>query len=179
MTPSKPLLPLLLLALALGAGRVVAQDADLIVVADRVWTGDDGNPWAEAVAIRGERILAVGTAADVLAHRAPSTRVIEAPDGFVTPGFIDSHTHLNNAAALLFGLNLLDVADPETFRERVREARDRLPPGARILGGDWGAYEAWARGSTGREGAGPTAAFAPDRSVIDPVTPTTPALLWR
>ena len=184
------------LALFLGlllAGPLAAQDADLIVVADRVWTGDDG-PWAEAVAVRGERIVAVGGAADVLAHRGEHTRVIRAPDGFVVPGFIDNHTHFNSAGALLLGVNLLDVSDADGLRARVAEARDRLPEGAWSLGGDWGAYEAWAQGSTGA-GAGEEAdeagvddegraepssqSFDPDRSIIDPVTPETPALLWR
>jgi predicted amidohydrolase YtcJ len=167
------------LALALSAQAAIGQDADLIVVADRVWTGDQEAPWAEAVATRGDRILAVGSAAAVLAHRAPHTRVIEAPGAFVTPGFIDSHTHFDQAGALLLGLNLLDVADGETLQARLLAARNRLPAGAWILGGDWGAYEAWARGSTGRDEGPAPDAFDPDRSQIDPVTPETPVLLWR
>jgi hypothetical protein len=177
-------------ALALGVGPLAAQDADLIVVADRVWTGDDGRPWAEAVAVRGETILAVGDAADVLAHRGDDTRVIRQPGGFVVPGFIDNHTHFNSAGALLLGVNLLDVSDADGLRQRVAEARDRLPDGAWIVGGDWGAYEAWAQGSTGagygdEAGAGDrrdppsSQGFDPDRSIIDPVTPETPALLWK
>jgi hypothetical protein len=62
---------------------------------------------------------------------------------------------------------------------RVREARNRLPAGAWMLGGDWGAYEAWAQGSTGRDTAGAKPAFRPTRDLIDSLTPETPALLSK
>ncbi len=159
-----------------------AQEADLIVVVDRAWTGDEARPWAEAAAIRGDRILAVGSAADLDVHSSGHTRVIRIDGGFMTPGFIDNHTHFNSAGALLLGVNLLDVADDDGLRQRVTEARDRLPDGAWLLGGDWGAYEAWGRGSTGAEGENAQerpVRFDPDRSVIDAVTPGSPAFLWR
>jgi predicted amidohydrolase YtcJ len=155
------------------------QNADLIVTAGRVWTGDPDNPWAEAVAIRGDRILAVGSSTAMMALRSTHTRVIEHPGRFVTPGFIDNHTHFQSAGALLLGVNLLDVADEAGFVLRVREARDRLPVGSWLVDGQWGAYESWAQSATGREAdvapaAGP---FDPDRTMIDSITPNTPALL--
>jgi len=167
------------LILCTAVGPITAQEADLIVVADRAWTGDETRPWVEGVAIRGDRILAVGSAAEVDVHRTGRTRVLRVEGGFMTPGFIDNHTHFNSAGALLLGVNLLDVADDDGLRQRVAEARDRLPAGAWLLGGDWGAYEAWAQGSTGEGEADPAPSFDPDRSVVDPVTPATPALLWR
>ena len=162
------------LALAL-----VAQQADLIVTAGRVWTGDSARPTAQAVALRGERIVAVGSRAEVLRQRGPSTRVIDLPGAFVAPGFIDSHTHFAQAGALILGVNLLDVADAGGLVRRVREARDRLPAGAWLVGGDWGAYEAWARGSTGRGTATTTPTFEPDRALIDSITPRTPVVLSK
>jgi predicted amidohydrolase YtcJ len=167
------------LAAMLMAPALLAQEADLIVAAHRVWTGDPGQPWAEAVAVRGDRILAVGSLDEIQSHRTAHTRVMSYPGAFIMPGFIDNHTHFNSAGALLLGANLLDVSDAEGLRARIREARERLPAGAWILGGDWGAYEAWEQGSTGDPGDPSRAAFDPDRSIIDPVTPGTPALLWR
>ena len=158
-----------------------AQAPDLILTGGRIWTGDSARPYAEAVAARGERIVAVGSSAEVLRHRAAGTRVIELAGRFVTPGFIDNHTHFQSAGALLLGVNLLDVADERGLVRRVREARDRLPRGAWLVGGDWGAYEAWAQGSTGRDAA-PGAAraeFRPSRQMIDSITPGTPALLAK
>jgi predicted amidohydrolase YtcJ len=157
-----------------------AQTADLIIMAAGGWTGDAAQPRAEAVAVRGGRILAVGTRSDVLAHRGESTRVIDAPAQFLVPGFIDNHTHFGSAGALLVGANLLDVADATGLIERVREARDRLPAGSWLTGGDWGAYEAWGRSSTGEPGrSGERAPFRPDRTLIDSITPATPVLLNR
>ena len=70
---------------------------------------------------------------------------------------------------------------------RVGEAAARLPDGAWMVGGSWGAYEQWEMSSTGREGDAededatpdPSTRFDPDRSLIDPVSPGNPAILWN
>lgn len=97
-------------------------EADLIVENARIWTGDSTNPWAEAMAVRGERLLVVGARGEVRQHRTRHTRVIDAGGRLITPGFIDNHTHFNSAGALLLGVNLLDVSTAEPFAQRVREA---------------------------------------------------------
>lgn len=171
----------LVAAAALAAPDANAQQADLIIAGQRVWTGDADRPWAEAVAVAGNRIQAVGSRAEIMALRGSATEVIDIAGGFVTPGFIDNHTHFNSAGALLLGANLLDVADEAGLVQRVREARDRLPAGAWLTGGDWGAYEAWGAGSTGgREPIRPEAGgFRPHRAMIDSITPNTPVLFNR
>ena len=156
-----------------------AQDADLIVRNARIWTGDSTSPRAEALAVRGERLLAVGTNAEADAHRGSRTRVIDAGGRFMTPGFIDDHTHFGQAGALLIGANLLDVHTPVPFAERVKAAAQRMSPGAWLTGGDWGAYEDNPANSTGPAGGRPATRFSPDKSIIDSVTPNTPALLNR
>src|SRR5688572_33484258 len=99
------------LALALFAQVVTgAGDADLVVRNAIIWTGDSTRPRAQALAVRGERLLAVGSNAQVDVHRSPRTRVIDAQGRFITPGFIDDHTHFAQAGALLIGANLLDVS---------------------------------------------------------------------
>ncbi|NUQ49834.1 MAG: hypothetical protein HUU27_07940 [Phycisphaerae bacterium] len=116
------------------SGAAQDRPADVILVGGRVWTGDPARPGAEGVAIAGDRIIAVGSEADVMRHRVASTRAIYLSGAFVGPGFIDNHTHFQNAGALLVGVNLLDVATEAGLVQRVREARDRLPPGARVDG---------------------------------------------
>ncbi len=84
----------------LSPSAVAAQEADVIVRNARIWTGDTLRPSAQAVAIRGDRLIAVGTNADVDAHRTSRTRVIDAGGRVMTPGDIDDHTHVNQAGAL-------------------------------------------------------------------------------
>ncbi len=167
-------------ALLLSVSALGAQDADLILRNGRFWTGDSARTTVSAVAIRNGRFLAVGSDADIAPHRATHTRVLDLGGRFATPGFIDNHTHFNQAGGLLLGVNLLDVAEPVAFAARVKDARDRLPAGAWITGGEWGAYEDWSANSTGtRPVRGSGERFFPDRAVIDSVTPNTPALLNR
>jgi predicted amidohydrolase YtcJ len=144
-----------------------SHEADLILVGARVWTGNQDRPWAEAVAIEGDRILAVGRRREVLRFRGRNTPVLELDGRFVAPGFIDNHTHFNQAGALLLGINLLQVADEEGLVAEVRAARDRVPEGTWITGGDWGAYEAWQAGSTG-EGSEPSAAVEGEPAGAEP-----------
>ncbi len=171
----------LALALALCvAAPAAGQTANLLITGARVWTGDSTRPWAEAVAIAGDRIVAVGTLPEVQPFTAPSTRRLHLPGRFITPGLIDNHTHFGQAGALLLGANLLDVSDESGLVRRVREARDRMPRGAWITGGDWGAYEDWGQGSTGRApAAGRAERFRPHRAMLDSITPDTPVLLSR
>jgi predicted amidohydrolase YtcJ len=157
---------------------LLAQSADILVTG-RIWTGDSSRPYAEAVAISGDRILAVGSPAELSRFAGPSTRRLDLAGRFITPGFIDNHTHFGKAGALLLGVNLLDVADERALARRVREARDRMPKGAWLAGGDWGAYEAWAQGSTGQASITAKPAFRPVRAMIDSITPDTPALLSK
>lgn len=185
-------LPILLLA-ACGPAPG-SPPADLLLTGGTVWTGESGRPLAEAVAVRGDTILAVGDAARVEEHVGRTTRVVDLDGAFVVPGFIDNHTHFGRAGELLLGVNLLDVRTPAEMVDSVRAARDRLPEGAWVTGGDWGAYWEWTRDSPGgRTDAPPEAAgvepatagtpegvpFRPERSMIDSVTPRTPVLLSR
>jgi predicted amidohydrolase YtcJ len=158
-----------------------AETADLILTNGRVFTADADRPWAQALAVRGERIAAVGDNGAVLARRGPDTRVIDLAGAFVTPGFNDAHVHVDSTGNLLTGVNLLDVHEAGAFRDRVEGATRRLPKGSWILRGDWGAYEQWGHGSAGGQpgAAGDSGPFTPHRDLIDPVTPDHPALLSR
>ena len=160
--------------------KPAARPADLVLVNGRVYTVDTATPWAEAVAVRGDRIVAVGTTAAVRALADAGTRVIDLGGAFVTPGFNDGHVHMESTGALLTGANLLDVHEPKVFRGRIAEAARRLPAGSWITRGDWGAYEQWSQGSAGGVAGKPASGpFMPDRQLIDEVTPQHPVFVNR
>jgi len=80
------------LASVVGA-QTKPQPADIEVVNARIYTVDAAKPWAEAVAIRAGKIVAVGSASDLEKFRGPSTKVIDAGSRLILPGFTDSHIH--------------------------------------------------------------------------------------
>jgi predicted amidohydrolase YtcJ len=170
-------------AAALVAGAASPRPADLVLVNGRIYTLDAARPWAEAIAIRGERIARVGSTADVAALAGPETRRLDLEGAFALPGFNDAHVHVDATGALLTGVNLLDVHEPAPFAERIAAAAARLPKGSWITRGDWGAYEQWAAGSSGgaaeRAPAGTGTRFVPDRALIDEATPDHPVLVNR
>jgi predicted amidohydrolase YtcJ len=175
---------LLLTAACATPAIITAQSSappDLVLVNGRVYTVDAARPWAEAIAVAGDRLTAVGTTAEIRALARPSTRVIDLKGAFALPGFNDSHVHIDQTGALLTGVNLLDVHEPRAFVDRVQAAAGRLPDNSWITRGDWGAYEQWAAGSSGAAGSAGAAGgpFTPSRDLIDAVTPRHPVLLNR
>jgi predicted amidohydrolase YtcJ len=122
--------------------------ADL-VVRGHVRTLDASAPIAEAVAIRGERIVAVGTAEDVQDLAGPSTEVIDAGDATVLPGFVDAHNHVrlgsNPSAVSLFGATSLDE-----IHARIAAFCDTDPDATWVEGEGWN-YTAIPGGSPSAE----------------------------
>lgn len=188
----RKLTAMLVLAGAVVAGACAAvgpeDAADLVLINGDVYTLDEARPAAEAIAVRGEHIAVVGSNAQAQAMVGPDTRVIDLDGAFVSPGFNDGHVHVESTGALIVGVNLLEVHEPEGFREEIARAAERLAPGSWITRGDWGAYEEWEVGSTGREGedgaaeagdAGAGGPFTPHRDLIDDVTPNHPVLVNR
>lgn len=167
------------------AAQQAAPAADLVLVNGRIYTVDAARPWVEAVAIRGDRIAAVGTAAEIKRLADSRTRTIDLDGAFVSPGFNDAHVHIDSTGSLLVGVNLLEVHEAKAFTEAIKAAATRLPRGSWITRGDWGAYEQWGKGSAGAEtrpaaGAGSKAGpFTPSRDLVDAVTPDHPVFVQR
>ncbi len=164
------------------AGLLVGDDggesdrADLILHNGRIWTVEAARPEARALAVAGDRIVAVGDEASVMARRGPSTEVVDLKGRLVLPGFIDAHTHFENAADWLFRVGLFDVRDPHELARRLERAARRIPKGMWITGGDLGAFAAWEAERTGRPV--PTA-VVPSLAEIDAATPDHPVLIRR
>jgi predicted amidohydrolase YtcJ len=136
----------------------------LAVVNARVWTGDTTRPWAEALAVRGDRIETVGSSAAVR-KAAGSARVIDAAGQMVVPGFIDAHVHFVVGGFRLSSVQLRDAKTPAEFIARIKAFAAKAPAGAWITGGDWD-HEQW-----GGE--------LPRRAWIDSVTPNNPVWVNR
>jgi len=172
-----------LLLLTGGAGCAAApagQTADTVLTNGVVFTVDDSQPWAEAVAIKGDIIMAVGSNDEMQALAGPLTRTIDLEGAFVTPGFNDGHVHIGSTGALLIGVNLLEVHEEQPFIDTVRGATERLPTGSWITGGSWGAYEQWSAGSAGEADTSAVAApFTPHRDMIDAITGQHPVLVSK
>ena len=151
------------------------EPADLILFNGTVWTVDAAQPRAEAVAIRDGRFVAVGTNEEVLALAGEGTRTLDLQGHFVLPGFNDNHTHFASAARFL-EFNIMKTATQEEFVEKVRDVVQRLPEGEWILGGFWGAYDAWAEGSAGGERRPP---FTPDVSRVEELTRRHPMFIRK
>src|SRR5579885_3218351 len=104
----------------------------LAVVNARVWTGDARRPWADAVAITGERISLVGTSAAVKKLVGPSTRVVDAKGMMVVPGLIDAHVHVISGGFGLSSVQRRDAKTSEEFIARIKAYASTLPNGAWI-----------------------------------------------
>lgn len=83
----------LLLLIMAGASLAAQNPPDLAIVNARIFTGGPASPWAEAIAIQGTRIVAVGSTSDIRGRAAASTKVIDAGGKLVIPGINDAHAH--------------------------------------------------------------------------------------
>ncbi len=145
-------------------GAAPREAVTLAVVNARVWTGDARRPWADAVAVRGDRLAAVGSGAEVR-KLAAGARVVDAHGAMLVPGLIDAHVHFIDGGFRLASVQLRDAATPAEFVARIGAFAATAPAGTWVTGGDWD-HERWG-------GA------LPERAWIDSVSPTTPVWINR
>jgi len=105
------------------------EPVTIAIVNGVVWTGEPSQPRAEAVALRGDRIAAVGSNAEIRALAGPSTRIIDARGGMVAPGFIDSHVHFLSGGMALASVQLRDARTPAEFISRIKAFAATVQPG--------------------------------------------------
>jgi len=141
------------------------QVAETIFVNGSVWTVDSSNPHVEAVAVLGDRILSVGSTAEIRKLAGPGTTVVDLEGRLMLPGFIDNHTHFSSGG---FQLQSVDLRFAETEREFARLIGERAAksPDRWITGGDWD-HDNWPGGTL------------PTKELIDRLTPKTPVFVNR
>ena len=119
------------------AGVCLAQPADLVLRNGRLVTMEQTKPEAQAIAIRGDKIAAIGTDQEIRGYIGSSTKVIDLRGRLAIPGFIEGHGHFMGVGASKMILNLRDVKDWDQIVAMVAAAANEAQPGAWILGRGW------------------------------------------
>ena len=156
----------LLLVIGVYARAQPKPSATLIVTNAAVYTVDKQHPKAEAVAVIGDRIVAVGSRTDIDLWRGPKTKVIDAGGKLLLPGFNDAHVHFIQGGAQLEQNQLTDAGTPEEFRKRIAAQVKKTPKGEWILGGRWDETK-WPKPEL------------PTKELVDQVTGDTPIFVER
>jgi len=160
-------LPHALPAVLLFLSAMSAQDyASLVLNNAKVWTEDPNSPEAEALAIEQNKILGVGTTAEISRFVGPGTRVIDLHGKRVVPGFNDAHVHFFMGGEGLAGVQLHDANSPSEFRDKIAQFARSRKKGAWILNGNWD-HERWIPASL------------PTHGLIDDVTGDNPVFVSR
>jgi hypothetical protein len=156
MRAASALLAVLLCSFSLA--QKPAVPAGTIVLHGRIYTVDAKHPWAEAIAIRGEKIIAVGTDKEISRYREPSTKIIDAHGSLVLPAFTDCHVHFMDGSTSLQHIQLDDAKTLAEIQDRVKTYAASHPKDPWILGRGW-TYPVFA----------PTG--LPDKKYLDEIVP--------
>jgi predicted amidohydrolase YtcJ len=167
-----PLLQLLLVVLALTTRVSLAQSqsADLVLRNGDVWTVDSLRPRGQAIAIRGDRILAVGSNAEIDRLVGPATKVIDLKGRLATPGFIEGHGHFESLGESKMVLDLTTARTWDDIVAQVGAAVKTAQAGALISGRGWH-QEKWTRVPE------PSVDGVPLHASLDQVSPNNPVIL--
>ena len=141
-----------------------ATVADTVVVHGKVYTANRTQPWVEAVAIRGGKIIAMGTNAEVQKYRSAGTKVVNAGGRLVLPGFVDCHIHFLDGSLSLGRVNLEGAKDVADIQERLRGYAAKHP------GSDWIVGRGWDYAMFG-------AVALPNKKYLDELFPNRPVFL--
>ncbi len=114
-----------------------AADADLLLKNGRIWTGDPGDPWAEAVAIRGSRILAVGNNNAVADQAGAHSNVIDLHGRLAIPGFHEAATQFLAGSMAMSGIDLTGACSLAEMQARVRDYAAAHPKEPWLTGSGW------------------------------------------
>ncbi len=146
------------------SANAFAQTADTVIVNAHVYTVNPRQAWADAIAIRAGKVLAVGDTKQIDKFRGHSTRTIDAGGRLVLPGFTDSHIHFLEGSVTLLQVHLDDAKTIQEIQKLVKDFADKHPDVPWILGRGW-TYPTF--GATG----------LPDKKYLDEVVPDRPVYL--
>jgi predicted amidohydrolase YtcJ len=145
------------------ASEAPPQPADIIITNARVYTVNPQQKWAEAIAVRGDRIVAVGSGQEIARYRGTSTLAIDAKHHLVLPGFVDCHIHFLDGSLSLLQVNLDQARAVAEIQEQVKAYSSAHPELPWVLGRGW-QYTAF------RDGL-------PTKAILDQIIPDRPVYL--
>ena len=159
-----------LATIAAGRAESPVPPADLVLRNGVIVTMDAARPRAQALAARGDTIVAVGSWSEVEAHVGPRTEVIDLQGRLAIPGFVEGHGHFTGIGRVRLGLDLAAARSWEEIVAMVAEAARQAAPGEWILGRGWH-QEKWAHPPS------PSVEGFPTHEALSRVSPANPVLL--
>ena len=118
-------------------GESVFAPADIVFKNGNIYTVNERQPHAEAIAVKGDRIVFVGSNAEVKRYEGTETRIVDLKGGTVVPGLTDSHNHLIGVGQREMTLNLEGTTSLEDFLARVKARVNTMKPGEWVTGRGW------------------------------------------
>ncbi len=146
------------------------EPATLVVTNGKIRTVEDSLPEAQAIAVRGDRIVALGSAADMRRYIGTSTEVIDVQGQLVVPGLIEGHGHFSGVGEAELNLKLMPTTSWDQIVSMVGEAAKTAKPGEWIIGRGWH-QEKWTKRPE------PNVEGFPTHASLDAVSPNNPVLL--
>jgi predicted amidohydrolase YtcJ len=148
------------------SGTLNAESAETVLLNGNIHTANDRQPHAEAIAVKGGRIIFVGSNAQAAKYRTKSARVVDLQGHTVVPGMTDAHCHIFGIGAREMNLNLEGTASLDDFLAKVKERVRQTPPGQWVTGRGW--IETFWKPPT-----------FPTRFDLDKISPENPVFLTR
>jgi predicted amidohydrolase YtcJ len=145
-------------------GETNPVTADVILIHARIYTVNPQQPWADALAIRDGRILAIGNDDEISHYRGTSTKMIDGKGRLVLPGFTDCHVHFIDGSFSLQQVNVEDAKNIEQVQQQIKAYANAHPNDAWVLGRGW-SYPIF-----------PPSGM-PDKKQLDAVVPDRPAYI--
>lgn len=156
-------LALALISCPIAARRNEVPAAETVVLHGRIYTENAQQPWAEALAINGGKILAIGSDVDIAKLQTKTTKVIDAHGRLILPGFVDCHIHFLDGSLSLERVNLEGAKNVAGIQQRLREYAKDHPGSGWVLGRGWN-YAMFP-------------SSLPDKKILDEIFPDRPVLL--
>ncbi|MCP4727763.1 MAG: amidohydrolase [bacterium] len=155
-----------------------ADKADIVLMNGNIYTLEDDQPWASAVAVSGNKIVAVlGGNDDPEQYIGPATKVIDLEGKLAVPGFIDAHVHFAGFSAQQHDIMLMNVDTDDGLAEEVRRVVPLVGEGEWITGGQWSGAIQWEAGKGDISRLDRNTRWEPDRNVIDEFSGNNPCFL--